>query len=125
GSSITLIRPDGRIADDSRVLHDPRNDSRQFATALTAKGNYISPEYISRVTHQKQFSYVYRRTLTDGGFNGAVVVSIPVATIGTIFGMHRPGVQSLILHDNGQIVASVPPREPGSVDTADVSRLLN
>src|ERR1051325_1773359 len=27
GSSITLIRPDGRIADDSRVLHDPRNDS--------------------------------------------------------------------------------------------------
>jgi signal transduction histidine kinase/CheY-like chemotaxis protein len=123
GSSITLIRPDGGIANDSRILIDTRPDSRQFAQARRAERNYVSPEYVSRVSGQKQFSYVYRRLTQDGQFNGAVVVSIPEAVIGSVFGLHRAELE-IIIDDDGHMVAAIPSRTQASLDPTTARALV-
>ena len=117
GSSITLIRPDGLIANSTRNWSATRlSNTQPYVIAAGPNGRYVTPAYIGTISHQEKFSFVYRCTSKDGTPNGAIVISTPVADLAATFGsMHH--VQSLVIRDdNGEIVASIPEGKLGIIN---------
>lgn len=115
--TIALIDGNGRIRVSTLPLREPDGTvtDRDYFKAQQEQdvGTYISAPFTGRTTWQPVVGISRRRTAPDGGFDGIVLVSIPVSYITAFWEQFSPTIAHVIplVRSDGQVIARHPAPE--------------